>query len=150
MPFEEKLTWVSAVVTALVSAVYFAIVLRPVGETPVTEIAYQIPLLIAVGASIILTIVGAILTAIGTAITAEITGEGSVDDVNRKDERDTLISRRGELAGYYVTSAGMVGVFAITMLEYEHFWIANALYLAFTIGALVSAGVKLVSYRRGF
>jgi len=44
----------------------------------------------------------------------------------------------------------MVGVLAITMLEYPYFWIANALYLSFVIAALVSSVVKIVAYRRGF
>jgi hypothetical protein len=158
MPFEEKFTWVSAVVSTGVAAVYFAVVLGQVPNMPVAEIAYQRPLLIAIGSLIVLTIVGAILTAIvtaiGTAVTVEITGEGSVEDsvadIGRKDERDDDISRRGELIGYYVSSAGAVGVMALAMLRYDPFWIANALYLSFVLGALVASVAKLVAYRRGF
>jgi hypothetical protein len=116
----------------------------------VAEIAYQRLLLIAIGALIVLTIVGTIVTAIGTAIFAEITGSGSVDDVGRDDERDADISRRGELIGYYVSSAGALGVLALAMLRYDQFWIANALYLSFVVGALVASVAKLVAYRRGF
>ena len=150
MAFEEKLTWVSAAVALIVSGVYFYTVLGQVGSVPTSEIAYQRPLLIAIGASVVLTIVGAIGAAIGTAISAEITGNGSVDDVDRKDERDVLINRRGELIGCYVSSFGMLGVLALTMLEYDYFWIANALYLALMVGSLVGSTVKLVEYRRGF
>ncbi|MEI8082120.1 MAG: hypothetical protein WCI74_09785, partial [Actinomycetes bacterium] len=96
------------------------------------------------------TIVGSILTGIGTGITAEIRERGSAGDIGRTDERDKQISRRGELVGYYVSSAGVVGAMALTMLEYPYFWIANALYLGFVIAALVSAAVKIVAYRRGF
>lgn len=150
MPFEEKFTWVSAVVSTGVAAVYFAIVLGQVQTVPVAEIAYQRPLLVAIGALIVLTIVGAIVTAIGTAIFAKITGSGSVDDIGRNDERDADINRRGELIGYYVSSAGALGVLALAMLRYDPFWIANALYLSFVVGALVSSVAKLVTYRRGF
>jgi len=150
MPFEEKFTWVSAVVSTGVAAVYFAIVLGQVRTVPVAEIAYQRPLLIAIGALIALTILGTIIVAIGTAISAQITGSGSVDEIDRKDERDADINRRGELVGYYVSSAGAVGVLALAMLRYDQFWIANALYLSFVIGAIVSAAAKLVAYRRGF
>ena len=150
MPFEEKLTWVFATVTTVVSAIYFATVLGRAGDVPVTEIAYQKPMLIAIGAAIVLTIIGTIIAAIGTAISAEITGTGSVDDIDRKDERDVHIGRRGEIVGYYVASVGMVGVLVLTMLESEYFWIANALYLSFVVAALVSSAVKLVAYRRGF
>jgi len=36
------------------------------------------------------------------------------------------------------------------MLGFDHFWIANALYLSFVASSLVSGVVKLVAYRRGF
>jgi hypothetical protein len=150
MPFEEKVTWVNAVVTAIVPAAYFVVVLGQLGQVPVTEIAYQKPMLIAIGVAIVLTIVGSILTGIGSGISAEIAERGSSKDIGRTDERDANINRRGELVGYYVSSAGIAGVLVLTMLEYPYFWIANALYLSFVVGTLVSAAVKLVAYRRGF
>jgi len=150
MPFEEKVTWVSGVVSAVVAAVYFSVILGRLGDAPVNEIAYQRPLLIAIGAVIVLTIVGSIAMGIGTGISAEIKGNGSAEDIGRKDERDVRIGRRGELVGYYVASIGMLGVLVLTMLEYDYFWIANALYLSFVVAALVSSAVKLVAYRRGF
>ncbi|PKQ37232.1 MAG: hypothetical protein CVT59_08305 [Actinobacteria bacterium HGW-Actinobacteria-1] len=158
MSFEEKFTWVSAVVSTGVAAVYFAVVLGEVRTVPVAEIAYQPLLLVAIGALIVLSIIGAIataiVTAIGAAVTAEITGESSIEDsvgeIGRSDERDKDINRRGELIGYYVSSAGVVGVMALAMLRYDQFWIANALYLSFVIGALVTAAAKLIAYRRGF
>jgi hypothetical protein len=149
MPFEEKLTWVNLVVTALVAGVYFALMLGEVGDVPAAEIAYRTPLLVAVGVSIVLTIIGSIVTAIGTGISMELSGR-SAEDMDRKDERDKDIGRRGDVVGFYVVSAGAVGVMALTMLEYDYFWIANALYLSFVAGTLVSGVVKLVAYRRGF
>ncbi len=150
MPFEEKVTWVEAVVFLVVPVWYFAIVLGQLGSTPAADIAYQRPMLIAIGISIVLIIVGAILTGIGSGITAEIRERGSSGDIGRTDERDKQIGRRGELVGYYVSSVGVVAAMALTMLEYPYFWIANVLYLGFVIAALVSAGVKLVAYRRGY
>jgi hypothetical protein len=150
MPFEEKVTWVSTTVAVLVAAVYFWVVLSQLGTVPADKIAYQVPMLIAIGTMIALTIVGTIMMAIGTAVSAEITGSGSVDDIDRKDERDVHIGRRGELAGYYVTAAGMFAVLVLTMLQYDYFWIANAIYLSFVVGSLASSAVKLTAYRRGF
>jgi hypothetical protein len=150
MNFEEKTNWVYAVITGIVAGVYFSNVMSRVGEVPVTEIAYQKPLIIAIVAAVGLMILASIAVAIGTAVSAEIMGEGSVKDIDRKDERDIHISRRGELVGYYVSSFGAVGVLAMTMLEYPYFWIANALYLSFVMAALVSSVVKIVAYRRGF
>ena len=88
MPFEEKITWVNAVVTVVVPIAYFAIVLGRLGDSSAADIAYQKPLLIAIGASIVLTIIGAILTGIGTGISAELRGRSAYDDIDRKDERD--------------------------------------------------------------
>jgi len=150
MPFEEKLTWVNVFVALGVAATYFVVVLTPLGEVAAAEIAYQRPLLIAVGASIVLTIIGAILTAIGTAVSGELSGRDATADIERKDERDADINRRGDLLGYYVASAGALGVMALTMLEVDYFWIANSLYLSFVIAALVSAIFKLVLYHRGY
>jgi hypothetical protein len=150
MPFEEKVTWVSLVVAVVVPVAYFAIMLGRLGEVSAADIAYQRPLLIAIGASIALTIVGSILAGIGTGISAELHGRSASDDIDRKDERDKQISRHGDLIGFSVSSVGMVGVLALTMLEYEYFWIASALYLSFVIGTLVGSAVKIASYHRGF
>jgi hypothetical protein len=141
MPFEEKYTWVQLVVMAIVPIAYFAVVLPQLATTPAAEIAYQV-----------LTIVGTIVMSIGTAVSAEIRAPGSAEnlEIDRKDERDHDIGRRGELAGYYVASAGMVVVLVLTMMQFAYFWIASVLYLSFASAAIVSAAVKLVAYRRGF
>ena len=96
MSFEEKLTWVNATTTVIVVLVYAWIVGGQVSSTPVDQIPYQPPMIVAAVAIIVLTIIGAIVTAIGSAVTIEITGEGSVDDIDRSDERDKSISRRGD------------------------------------------------------
>ena len=150
MPFEEKFAWVSTLVSVLVSAVYFSVVAGQLGSGPVSGIAYQSSMLIAVGAMIAMTIIGTIVMAIGTAVSAEITGNGSVKDIDRKDERDVGIGRRGELVGYYVSSVGVLGALALARLRCDQFCIANALYLSFVIASVISSTVKIVLYRRGF
>jgi hypothetical protein len=150
VPFEEKITWVNGVVAVVVPVAYFVIMLGRLGDTSAADISYQWPLLIAIGASVILTIIGSILAGIGTGISAELRGRSASDDIDRKDERDKQISRHGDLIGFYVSSVGMVGVLALTMLEYEYFWIASALYLSFVVGTLVGSVVKIASYHRGF
>lgn len=150
MAFHERFTWVNAAVTLLVATAYYRHIAARLGEVPVAEIAYVGPVVWATLAMIVLNIVGAIAVAIGAAISVEITGEGSVDDLDREDERDRSISQRGDLAGYYVTSVLMIAVFVLTVLELPHFWIANALFTSFVIAGLATAGAKLVAYRRGF
>ena len=97
MPFEEKMTWVNVVVTVVVPVAYFVIMLGRLGDVSAADIAYQWPLIIAIVASVVATIVGTILVSIGSGITAEITGEVRLRDIDRSDERDTSINRRGEL-----------------------------------------------------
>jgi hypothetical protein len=149
MPFEEKVTWVGLVVAVVVPMAYFAIMLGRLGDVSAAEISYQWPLLIAIGVSIVLTIVGSIMAGIGSGISAELHGRSAAGDLGT-DERDKQISRRGDRIGFSVSSVGMVGVLALTMLEYEYFWIASALYLSFVVGILVASVVKLLAYRRGF
>jgi len=149
MPFEEKISWVNAVVMAVVPVAYFVIMLGRLGDTSAAAISYQWPLLIAIGASVVLTIIGSILTGIGSGISAELHGRSASDDFGT-DERDKQISRHGDRVGFSVSSVGMVGVLALTMLEYDYFWIASALYLSFVVGTLVSSVVKIVAYHRGF
>jgi hypothetical protein len=96
------------------------------------------------------TIVGTIIMAIATAIKVEITGQGSVDEIEREDERDKNIDRRGELVGYYVSSVGVLAALVLAMWRQDQFWIANALYLFLLIGSVASASAKIVFYRRGF
>jgi hypothetical protein len=150
MSFHERFTWINVAVTLLVAGVYVRHVVAQLGSTPVAEIAYVGPVIWATIAMIVLNIAGAIAVAVGTAIAAEVTGEGSVDELDREDERDARISQRGDLAGYYVTSVLMIAVFALTVLELPHFWIANGIFAAFLTAGLATAGVKLVAYRRGF
>ena len=150
MSFEEKSTWVATVVSVLVAGFYSSFILGQLRSVPVAEIEYQWPLIASIGAMIAITIVGTIVMSIGTAISAEISGSGSVKEIDRTDERDTHINRRGELVGYYISSTCGLGVLALAMLRFDQFWIANALYLSFVVGGFVSSVVKLVAYRRGF
>jgi hypothetical protein len=149
MPFEERMTWVNLVVTLVVPVWYVVTMAGRLGDTSAADIAYQKPMLIAFGVYIGLSIVCAIAVSIASAISAEVRGRGTAD-IDRKDERDKDIGRRGDVVGFYVASAGAVGVIALTMLEYDYFWIANALYLSFVVATLVASVVKLVLYRRGF
>lgn len=149
MSFEEKMTWVSALVTALVVGIYVVSIGGEIGNTPVAEIAYQRPLLIAVGASVAMMVAGSVLMSIGTAIAAAAAGDRSVDHIDRKDERDVRIDRDGELLGHYVSTVGALGVLVLAMLRCDQFWIANALYLSFVAGSLAASVAKLIAYRRG-
>ncbi|HYN68952.1 MAG TPA: hypothetical protein VEX41_01925 [Candidatus Eisenbacteria bacterium] len=139
MSFEEKGTWLYGVIAVALPAIYFATILGQVPNTAVTEINYQGPLLAAIGAAIALAIVGMI--AIGIAMPKE---------AGKSDQRDKEINRLGEYVGGTVLALGMVVPLGLAMAEVPHFWIANAMYLAFVVAATCGTTVKLVLYRRGF
>ncbi|PZG41738.1 hypothetical protein C1I98_20875 [Spongiactinospora gelatinilytica] len=134
MSFQEKRAWVYAVVTLVVPAAYFVTVL---GQEP--PVAYVAPMLIAIGAGIAANILGVI----GSAISAP-------EHVGLNDERDKSIDQYGKRAGYGVLAIGAVAALALTLARFEHFWIANALYLGFVLDGLTTSVVKIVAYRRGF
>lgn len=150
MPFKEKFTWVSLVVFAAVPGVYFALVLGRLADAEVAEIAYQAPMLVAIGVSILLTIVGTILTGIGTGIAIKMSGVGSTDDIGRDDERDDDINLRGQVAGSYAAGLGALAALILAMLRLDQFWIANVIYVSFVASTVTAAIVKLAAYRRGF
>ena len=74
----------------------------------------------------------------------------SPNDAGKADQRDKEVNRLGEYVGGIVLAVGMIVPFGLAMAEAQHFWIANAMYLAFVVGTLTGTSVKLVAYRRGF
>ncbi|GAA2379454.1 hypothetical protein [Dactylosporangium salmoneum] len=134
MSYLEKRAWIYGIV-ALVVPVAYALVL--LARRPAAGLAgshYAGPMLVAVGAAIVLNIVAGSLFG-GPA---------------RSDERDKAIGRLGEYAGFYVMSIAALVPLVLAIREAPYFWIANSLYLAFSLAALVSSAVKIVAYRRGF
>ena len=96
-----------------------------------------------------------LLWTIGLAIAASIIGRIAIEIIWRSDSlsedvRDRDIGRLGEYRAGLVLGIGMVVPFILAMVEADWFWIANAMYLAFVIQAIVGAVIKLVAYRRGF
>jgi len=139
MSFEEKGIWLYSVIAVTLPVIYFATILAQLPNTTVTEIDYQGRLLAAIGATIALAIVGMIVI-----------GIASPRDAGKADQRDKEINRLGEYVGGTVLAIGMVVPLALAMAEAPHFWIANAMYLTFSLAGLVGTTVKLVLYRRGF
>lgn len=138
MSFEEKGTWVFAIVTVATSVAYAIIVQGRAGPVPLEEVPYVATMLWAIGIAIGASILGHIVVAMVRP-----------DDADRADVRDKEINRYGEYVGGVVLGAAMIGPFALTLAGSDHFWIANAMYAAFVVGGLVGSVVKIVAYRRG-
>ena len=139
MALEEKRAWIMALVVACTYAVYAVIVLSRAGDGPLTEVPYVATLLWTIGTAIVVTIV---LSVAAEAVTPK--------DSRKKDERDREIERFGEYTGQSFTAIGGVSVLVMALAEVDHFWIANALYLAFALSSLLASVTRIFAYRRGF
>ena len=146
MSYEEKGQWVYLVAIVLSFGAYVAVVVGQANGGPLTDVDYIPVMLAAIGMGIALAIVGRIVVEIAGGIAAEMAGR---DDSHDADVRDRDIGRFGEYFGGTVLGVGMVVPFVLTLAEFDYFWIANAMYLAFVLAAAVGAAVKLVAYRRG-
>jgi MFS family permease len=127
------------VVVAIVGyGAYLTLVLGSAAGGPLVDASY-VP-------ALIWTIAGAILAGIVLSIVVGIlSGEHG-----RKDQRDREINRLGDNIGqsFVILGAVLAMVFAITGLA--AFWIANLIYLAFVLSAILGSIAKIIAYRRGF
>ncbi|MBL1074027.1 hypothetical protein JK358_06430 [Nocardia sp. 2] len=137
MPFEEKRTWILGIAAVVSYAVYLVVVLVRARDTALAEVAYVAPMLWAIGGSVVVSIAGAVVVAI-------------VSRDDRSDQRDREIDREGARIGNAFVTLAAVGALALAMTGREAFWIANAIYLGFTVAAVVSTTAKIIAYRRGF
>jgi hypothetical protein len=138
MSYEEKGEWVYLVANVLTFSAYVVIVLTQAGNGLVAVVDYLPTMLWAIGIAIALSIGGRILVAIA-----------SPGDSYVADARDRDIGRFGEYVAGTVLGVAMVVPFVLTLAEFDYFWIANAIYAAFALSALIGTIVKLVAYRRG-
>lgn len=135
---EQKRAWVTAVVAAAAYVIYVVLVLTDAGPGPITAVPYAAPLLWTVGSAIVATIVGNIAAA---ALTPP---EDAVADV-----RDAEIARLGDQVGSAFIVLGGLAALVLALVEAPHFWIANAVYLAFVLSAVLGSLARLGAYHRG-
>jgi hypothetical protein len=139
MTFEERTTWVSAIVAIAGFAGYLSALLARAGGGDISEVPFvDLLLLYGIGIPIVVTIV---LVIVVTAIWHR--------DNQTKDQRDKAIDRHGEYVGGIVLAVLMIVPFGLALADVATFWIAHAMYLAFMLSALTGAIVKIVAYRRG-
>jgi hypothetical protein len=138
MSFEEKNTWLYALITVVAFGAYAATILGRAADGPLDEVPYVGAMLWTIGAAIVASIVGRIATAVIWP-----------KDADKRDQRDKEINRFGEYIGQSFVVIGGVAAIVLAMAEVDHFWIANAVYLAFVLSALLGSTAKIVAYRRG-
>ncbi|MFD9367969.1 hypothetical protein ACFWA6_09715 [Streptomyces sp. NPDC060020] len=139
MAVEEKRAWIMIVVTVVSYGAYLAVVLGRSGDSPLAQAPYVAALLWSVGAAIVASIALHITVAL-------LAPEGD----NTKDQRDREIHHFGEYVGQSFVVIGGVAGLVLAMAEAAPFWIANAIYLAFVLSALLGSTAKIAAYRFGF
>jgi MFS family permease len=135
----EKNAWIMAVVAVVTYGTYLTDVLGRAADTPIAEVHYVSTLLWTVGVSI----AGSIVLNIVAAIV-------SPRDAGKADRRDREINRAGERVGQSMLVLGGVAALVMALAEVSYFWIANVIYLAFVLSALIASATKIVAYRQGF
>lgn len=126
MPNEEKNNWIMLVL-AVVSSATYAIWALTTGQ-------YVIPMIATILGSIVLSILLHIFFA---------------PRIGKRDVRERDIHRFGEYTGFGFITAGALAAMVLALLDVDGFWIANAVYVAFILSAVVGSIAKLVAYRTG-
>jgi hypothetical protein len=139
MSFNEKSTWIMAVITAGAYAAYLVTILGRAENIPLAEVPYASTLLWTIGAVIIAAIVAHSAVAIAAP-----------KDADKHDQRDRDIERYGEYTGHWFVVMGAIAALGMSMAQLSHFWIANVIYLALVMATLLASVTKIVAYRRGF
>jgi hypothetical protein len=139
MSFEEKSAWIMGAAAVASYGFYLAIILGRAGTMDLADVPYVAPLLWTVGASIA-----------GSIALHAVIGIFSPRVAGKKDQRDREIYRFGEYIGQSFVVIGGVTALLMAMAEWNHFWIANVIYLTFVLSAILGSVAKIVAYRRGF
>jgi hypothetical protein len=139
MAREEKNAWIFGAVAVIAYVTYVVVVVSRAGAAPLADVAYVAPLLWSVALAILANVV------LGIIASATSRREATL-----KDQRDREISRRSELIGQSFVVAGAVAAMLMAMAQWDYFWIANVIYLAFVLSAVLASVARIVAYRAGF
>ncbi len=147
MTMVQRSVWVQLFVFPSVGLVYFTIMLARVTSTPIEEVRWKVPLLIAMGVAVAAIITITILAAIGQAMASVVRDQEP--DLEEGDIRDNEIDKEGDYRARHFVSVGALTVIVLAMVGVDHIWIANAMFFTGLAGATFAAAVKLRMYRQG-
>jgi hypothetical protein len=118
------------------------------GLTAVVSYLTYLLLLLATDAAYVPILVGAVLASIVASILLHIavTLRGPHEP---KDERDREIGRFGDNIGQSFIVLGGVVALILALAQGGYFWIANTLYLGFTLSAVFGSVARVCAYRWG-
>lgn len=149
MGMDERATWMQLLATVATAGVYLGIVIPRVFNQPVDEVSWVVPMLWAIGLSIVAVVLGSIAAGIGGAVALTIKGR-DVDSELRTDRRDKEIEMYARRRTYWMLVLIILGALVLAMVDAHSFWIGNFVYVAATLESMAQTVVKLRAYRRGF
>ncbi len=139
MSFEEKNQWAYGLAALVVGTVYFVWLGRQIADASnVADISYVRTLLWAIGAGIIVNIFFGMFA------------RGSnLQEPDKTDERDRNVGRFADQISGIGFAILVLGPFTLAMLDAETFWIANSIYAAYVLTAIIGVVARSVIYRKG-
>ena len=139
MTLEERRSWTYLAVAIVAYGAYLATILTRAASVPLVDVDYVPAMLWTIGIAIVVGIVLSIVQGIFTPRREQ-----------TKDARDREIELLGEHVGQAFLVIGGVAALLLAIIEADHFYIANVLYLCFVLSAVVGSVAKVIVYRRGF
>ncbi len=136
MSFEEKMAWVTGTAVAICWGWYATIAAMNLSSPDFIESGYIKPIVVSVVASIIIIIAGIITLVVM-----------SPKEAGEADERDRDIERFGNYVGQFALSTAALGALALALARFDHFWIANLIYLGLVLSEVVTSIARIVAYR---
>lgn len=134
MAAEEKSAWIMLFLAIVAPITYVIWVLNDAGDGPLVDAPYVWPMVFTIVGSIVLSIILHIFFA---------------PQMGKKDQREREIHRFGEYTGYAFITIGALAAMVFSWFEFDHFWIANVVYLCFILSAILGSIAKIVAYRAG-
>jgi hypothetical protein len=141
MPIAQKRALAMMIASTLAYVVYVVLVVSN-RQDPVADTPYVAALLWTVGGSVLVTV----LAEVGFAVSTRREGRAAF----RTDERDREIDRFGDHVGQAFVVIGAIAALVMAMLQWPYFWIANVIYLAFVLSAVLGSAARLAAYRESF
>ncbi|MBX3092943.1 MAG: hypothetical protein KF680_00145 [Cryobacterium sp.] len=139
MASAERMAWQYGLIAIAGYSVYLGLILSQAGSSPLVEVDYVWPMVWTIGGAI----VGAIVLSILVAMFFP-------KDAGKEDVRDKEIGRFGDNVGNGFVVAGALAALVMALLEWDHFWIANVIYLGFVLSGILSSIARIAAYRWGF
>lgn len=137
MTITERYQWAYGIAVLLTSGAYFVWLGVQLASQPAQSIQYVVPLLWTLVASFIVHTFGRGFAA-----------HASRNDPHT-DERDRTIGQRADALSFFVFSALAAAPLILGLAGADAFWITNALFLAFSLTAVIGVGLRVWFYRTG-